>query len=123
MYKFRCHFNSPLTIQQNLGPESQSPQKTGSCDKFSMQSSTCRGLIFINNFEGGLYAGLSQIPVFKGIVVAQKTHQPGHIDVVVIIEVTEPPEIKKECFLLNRESITSVVAIIIIQRRKFKEID
>lgn len=60
-----------------------------------MQSSTHCGLIFINNFQWGLYAWFSQIPVFQGIVVAQKTHQSRNVHVVVVIEMAEPPETRK----------------------------
>lgn len=60
-----------------------------------MQSSTHSGLIFINNFQWGLYARLSQIPIFQGIVVAQKTHQSWNVHVVVVIEMAEPSETRK----------------------------
>lgn len=36
------------------------------------------------------YGGLAEVPVLTGIVVVEELDQPRHVDVVVVVEVTEP---------------------------------
>lgn len=45
----------------------------------------------VEDLERGADAGLAEVPVLLVVVVAQQLHEPRHVHVVVVVEVTEPP--------------------------------
>ncbi len=54
--------------------------------------STYRMIVRIPNSDGALKTRFPQVPVLPRVILAKKIQESGNIDVIVIVKVTEPPE-------------------------------
>jgi hypothetical protein len=49
-------------------------------------------IVRIPNSDGALKTRFPQVPVLPRVILAKKIQESGNIDVIVIVKVTEPPE-------------------------------